>query len=117
LAEESKSDAGEHVGAGCATMSQNSLASFHHMGCIWTVTCQFQGVIYFYAATEVKIAATVKIPSSVLTLMLAKVHSDLGLELMVNLVYVMHHEYIFSRDGTIGFKIKTVVAVGVLQSK
>ena len=49
--------------------------------------------------------------------MLTKINRDLGRELIIDLVHVVHHEYVFGRDGAVGFKIETVVAVGVLKGK
>jgi hypothetical protein len=87
------------------------------MGSIRTVTCQLEGIVCFYAATEVEIAATVEIPAPVFTLMLTKIHSDLGSELIIDLVHVMHHEYVFGWAGTVGFKIEAVVTVGMLEGE
>jgi len=53
----------------------------------------------------------------VITLVLAEIVSYFGLKLLIDFIHVMHHQDIFSGDGTVGFEFETPVTFWMLKGQ
>jgi hypothetical protein len=47
----------------------------------------------------------------------AEIIGNLGLQICIDLIHVVHHQDVFGGDGAIGFELKTPMAIRVLKSK
>ena len=113
-AEQCQRRAGEHVGAGGTTGAEDHAARAPHMRCVDIIPGQFQREIRLDRRAQVEGTVVEQRPAAVLALDLAQIRHDLGLQLLVDLVEVMHQHDVFGGDRRIGLKGKDPVTILLL---
>src|SRR6185437_9034458 len=81
---------------------------------VGTISRDLQREIGFDRTTDIELATVVERPAAVVRLPRAQIDGNLRLESGIDLIEVMHHQNVFSRNRAIGLELVQPVAVLVL---